>query len=248
MNVKPQSKSQLIIENADPENENNDFFNYYNIDEFCKKKLSYGTYKDDGDVITISESELKRYDPPVRDINLTNYQYEHTPSEANKGGTLIYISNKHNYKPRKDLEINEKTKIESTFIEIINTNGKNVIVGCVYKHHNISQEEFNAIMTSLWRKLNKENKTCHITGDFNMDLLKIEKEKAISDYFEYMTSHNFMPLITLPTRITSSSKTLIDNIIYNQFSDDIISGNITVGISDHIPQFSIVPFTNRNYI
>ena len=69
-----------------------------------------------------------------------------------------------------------------------------------------------------------------------------------SDYFDSMTNNNFMPLITLPTRITSSSKTLIDNILYNQFSDDIISGNITVGISDHIPQFSIVPFTNQNHI
>ena len=54
-----------------------------------------------------------------------------------------------------------------------------------------------------------------------------------------------MPLITLPTL---SSKTLIYNILYNQFSDDIISGNLTVGISDHILQFSIVPFTNQNHI
>ena len=81
-----------------------------------------------------------------------------------------------------------------------------------------------------------------------MDLLIIEKEKTISYYFDSMTNHNFMPLITLPTRITSSSKTLIDNILYNQFSDDIISGNLTVGITDHIPQFSIVPFTNQNHI
>ena len=59
----------------------------------------------DWDVITISESKLKKNIPPVKDINLTNYQYEHTPTEANKGGTLIYIANKHYYKPRKDLEI-----------------------------------------------------------------------------------------------------------------------------------------------
>ena len=54
-----------------------------------------------------------------------------------------------------------------------------------------------------------------------------------------------MPLITLPTRITNSSKTLIDNIFCNQFSRDIVSGNITVSISDHIPQFAIIPFPNR---
>ena len=81
-----------------------------------------------------------------------------------------------------------------------------------------------------------------------MDLLKIEKNKSISDYFDIITNNNFMPLITRPTRITNSSKTLIDNILYNQFSNDIVSGNITVGISDHIPQFSIIPMLNHNEV
>ena len=57
-----------------------------------------------------------------------------------------------------------------------------------------------------------------------------------------------MPLITLPTRITSSSKTLIDNILYNQFTPDIITGNLTVSISDHIPQFTIIPLPNKNVL
>jgi hypothetical protein len=56
-----------------------------------------------------------------------------------------------------------------------------------------------------------------------------------------LTEKSFMPLITLPTRVVKKSKTLIDNIFYNQFSSEIISGNITVGISDHMPQFSIIP-------
>ena len=50
-----------------------------------------------------------------------------------------------------------------------------------------------------------------------------------------------MPLITLPTRLTSKSKTLIDNILFNQFVPDIKSGNLDVSISDHTPQFSIIP-------
>ena len=49
-----------------------------------------------------------------------------------------------------------------------------------------------------------------------------------------------MPLITLPTRITTSSKTLIDNIFHNEFSNEIISGNLTIGISDHMPQFALL--------
>ena len=36
-----------------------------------------------------------------------------------------------NYKPRKDLEIYNKKKIESTFVEILNEKGKSIIVGCI---------------------------------------------------------------------------------------------------------------------
>ena len=50
-----------------------------------------------------------------------------------------------------------------------------------------------------------------------------------------------IPCILHPTRITNHSKTLIDNIFSNFISPDIISGNITATISDHLPQFSFVP-------
>ena len=51
-----------------------------------------------------------------------------------------------------------------------------------------------------------------------------------------------MPLTHLqPTRITSHSNTPLDNIFSNIIDPDIISGNLTNTISDHLPQFSIIP-------
>ena len=44
-----------------------------------------------------------------------------------------------------------------------------------------------------------------------------------------------------PTRLTSHSKTLIDNSFSNVLSCEAISGNITATISDHIPQFLFAP-------
>ena len=46
----------------------------------------------------------------------------------------------------------------------------------------------------------------------------------------------------------SSSKTLIDNILINEFPSDIISGNLTISLSDHIPQFAIIPLKQKNYL
>ena len=50
-----------------------------------------------------------------------------------------------------------------------------------------------------------------------------------------------LPLILQPTRITSHSNTLIDNIFSNVTDPDVISCNFTATISDHLPQFPIIP-------
>ena len=55
-----------------------------------------------------------------------------------------------------------------------------------------------------------------------------------------------MPLILQPTRITSHSKTLIDNIFTNIIEKSVKSGNITCSISDHLAQFAILQVQTPN--
>jgi hypothetical protein len=52
-------------------------------------------------------------------------------------------------------------------------------------------------------------------GDFNIDLLKINENPAVKEYFENLITLGMYPEITLPTRITDTSATLIDNIFSN---------------------------------
>ena len=58
----------------------------------------------------------------------------------------------------------------------------------------------------------------------------------------------FLLFITTPTRITRNTKTLIDNIFYNQPLDDIMSRNLSSIISYHLIQFLIEPskFTKKS--
>ena len=53
-----------------------------------------------------------------------------------------------------------------------------------------------------------------------------------------MYSHAFTPLITKPTRVTSNTATLIDNIFTNS-SRNSFNGILLSDISDHIPIFCI---------
>ena len=50
-----------------------------------------------------------------------------------------------------------------------------------------------------------------------------------------------MSLILQRTRISSHSNALTDNIFSNVIDPDIILGNLTATISDHRPQFAIIP-------
>ena len=97
------------------------------------------------------------------------------------------------------------------------------------------------ILNQILEILSKEHKQVFLLGDFNINLLNYNDHQPTNDFLDSLASNSFIPYILHPTRITSHSKTLIDNIFSNYISHEIISGNITATISDHLPQFSFVP-------
>ena len=197
------------------------------------------------DVIGISETKLLKNCKPKFDINLEGYKCFHVDTESNKGGSLLYISDTLNSKQRPDLEtlLYKSEVLESTFIEIINPHKKNIIVGCIYRHPSMDLHEFNnEYLIPFMEILNKEDKKKFLQGDFNVDLLKIDEDPRSSTFFDTLTSKLFVPHIIHPTRITPTSKTLIDNIFSNCSNhEEGISGNLTVSLSDHLAQFLIIP-------
>ena len=54
-----------------------------------------------------------------------------------------------------------------------------------------------------------------------------------------MYSNMLFPLIMRPTRITSNTATLIDNIFTNNLNHVMFNGLLFTDISDHLPVFSI---------
>ena len=81
-------------------------------------------------------------------------------------------------------------------------------------------------------------------GDFNIDLLKIDKNKFTDNFINQLLSSAFYPLISKPTRMTNKTATLIDNIFTNRINEDRISGILFSDISDHLPIFTIYKNSN----
>ena len=86
----------------------------------------------------------------------------------------MYISKQIQYKIRKDLNENIDDSIETIFLEINQTIGKNIIIGVIYRPPNNKIELFENAIDNILSKIGKENKICYLMGDFNIDLLKSE--------------------------------------------------------------------------
>ncbi|CAH3042972.1 unnamed protein product [Porites lobata] len=92
-------------------------------------------------------------------------------------------------------------------------------------------------LDSLLASISKENKIYYVLGDWNLDLI---------NRHQTMYSRMFFPLITRPTRITSNTATLIDNIFTNNLNNLSVSGLMFCDISDHLPIFTPLLDQNKN--
>ncbi|XP_065642482.1 uncharacterized protein LOC136074109 [Hydra vulgaris] len=211
----------------------------FHIDELCSLINSLNNFRL---AIGITESNLYINDTNITDIYINGFNIEHCPTEAKKGGALLYLRSNLNYVVRNDLMIYSSKYLESIFVEIEKPCESNIIIGCIYRHPLMNQHEFTSShLTPLLEKLSNEKKKIFQMGDFNMDLLSHNESNPVSTYLDSLTSYSLSPSIILPSRITATSKTLIDNIFTNFHSTDQYSGNLTISTSDHMAQFICIP-------
>ena len=103
-------------------------------------------------------------------------------------------------------------------------------MGTVYRPPNQNLDSFMYEFNKILSTISKDNKQCYFMGDFNL----------AQEFVDSSFSHMFLPLITRPTRITSHTAILIDNIFTNSFTNlqNIQRGIILNEISDHLPVFA----------
>ena len=94
--------------------------------------------------------------------------------------------------------------------------------------------DFNCnYLSKLLENISKEQKFVFLLGDFNVNLLNYNEHNQTNEFLDSLASSSFIPLILQPTRITTHSNTLIDNIFSNDIDPDI-SGNLTASIFGNI--------------
>ena len=87
-----------------------------------------------------------------------------------------------------------------------------------------------------------------ITGDFNINLLKINEKYIFCEFLKSLIGHSYFPKITFPTRFSRTSGTLIDNFFckLTRATFDITSGILTKALFTPVPVRVPVPFQSRS--
>ena len=106
----------------------------------------------------------------------------------------------------------------------------------VYRHPSTTNiEKFLGDFSYRLNEATSGDKTLYLAGDINTNIDRSSRTKTANDYINEMLSYNVITIITLPTRVTSISSSIIDHIITNDVNRNIIPFLIPVrdDLSDH---------------
>ena len=165
-----------------------------------------------------------------------------------KGGLLTYVHT--NYKkPIKRHNIYKQSKDWEALITEVNHDSftRKITICNFYRpprenYNNSSLDKFLTPFEPLIRHLVKSKSPLIIGGDSNINLLRLNSWSKCQEYFDILLGESIFPCITLPTRFSKRSATLIDHLFCRDYADmtTVKSGIILTKISDHLPCFSVL--------
>ena len=102
---------------------------------------------------------------PLVDVTLEGYEFIHTPTKTACGGVGLYIKQEYEYEMRKEFTKSEENIYESIFVELKRKSKKNLIIGCIYRHHSSPAVFLDKFLKSMVVDISKiRNKNMCIDG------------------------------------------------------------------------------------
>ena len=230
---------------------------HVNISSIAKNGLDLTCYleelKINFDIIMLTET--RQTTPGYIEFLFPEYDIFLDNPKTLKGGACIIVR-KNTFENVKQITNNIfdlKNKCNCAQCEIDNVwislklNKKYVIIGCVYRHPkaDIGISHFNDNLNEALKTINDKTISV-IAGDFNINLLN-SKNALTEQYINNLLQNSFIPCITLPTRITHHSASLLDHILLktskNLIHTKVSAGNLIADISDHLPNIIFIDIT-----
>ena len=201
--------------------------------------------KCDIDILLLSETH--KHANNINLVRIPGYREFHNYRKNKKGGGVsIYIKEKFMTTALEQYNVFLEGRFESMTIEL-KLKKRNLLISSVYRPPNTSLSEFDRILKRYLETLREHSDNIVIGGDFNIDLTKSYTVKSTSEFIDTMLEFELFPTITIPTRVTMTSATLIDNIfISRNIGMSYKSFVLCEDISDHLPTFCNIKDCNTS--
>ena len=112
---------------------------------------------------------------------------------------------------------------------------KTFIIGNIYRSPSGKVEKFLELLDANLNRLSRhKNKNVTLVGDFNVDLIKHDTDIHSQNLINLTAGYGFAQIVSLPTRITDHSATLIDHVYTNQVHSVSTARVVSLDISDHL--------------
>ena len=147
---------------------------------------------------------------------MPNFKSNHKTRPNRLGcGVSILVNSKLRSRERKDLCL--ETELLKHIIVEIKCDKQNILLVSGYRPPNTNVKKFIREYKFLVKSLKSLKGHEVIIGlDHNLDLLKHHTSPPTEDFLEFNLDHDFLPSITMPTRVTNKSAMLIDNILISR--------------------------------
>ena len=169
------------------------------------------------DVITLSETWLKNNPALLEYVSVPGYSAVFRNRESIKGGGVgAYIDESIQFKRRCDIE-NLHPHLEHLWLELPGRNKHSkALIGIMYRSKLIlSESDWLERIESLLGYLTMSwDGLLFVTGDVNIDKQK-PSDNLTRNYQTLLEAFSLKQIVTKPTRVTRTSKTLIDHIVVN---------------------------------
>ena len=183
------------------------------------------------DILIIIETWMKEGDKDLHEI--PGYQHFYVYRKDKRGGGVSIFT-------KKDIDASietESTKLnkdlELVTIKMYKTTGtKNNIILAVYRPPNGDPVEFMEQLGEILNKYDISKNNVYVAGDFNINLANFESDKIVHQFLDLMGSYSLTPLNNIPTRISKTTASIIDNIFTNT-NNVLMTKVIVLDISHH---------------
>jgi hypothetical protein len=199
-------------------------------------------------IVMLSETWINANSPPT---DIDNYIFVSSPRSTTSmgGGVGIYVHNSITFSVKtRSCDQPNPLNIDYILIHLAKTN---IFICCLYCPPKCKLQDIILLIESL-RSLTNQRLPLIIGGDFNVNLLD-DNDSALT-FLNSIHSIGLHPTISLPTRVSENSSTLIDNFLCDFSLLPVNSSVIKTDLSDHfmieLPlKDKIIPNieTKRNY-